>query len=525
MAGKKDESAKEEVVFLSPETPMRRSRSMSSLASNDQVVNIESVLKKLRATLKKIEDKLEKNAHPGKQSIAVLRSFAQQIEDLDISKHREMSEMLDKNIALSERINSLQESLHEQKNNYQQLLQQIPTTEDITEALQQALSRKPTTAAATTSNTAQDTHTTNETNNTYSQVVTQRTRKKKLSNHTERNTLIIKGVSDITSADIDKELQHNKYAAPIQPQRIIRRRKQIEIECKTANDLLILKNDIHQHQALNRKLSAVPKALPQQKMILLQVPSHTTEDQIKTAVTTHYEVLPHEIMVLKTLQNRIVTETNDIILLMPKSLGHSIIEDGGLTLGLSTHMLRPHTTVPRCRKCQALTHIQRFCKREVPSCVNCGREHTDPNCGRPPRCVNCVFHNEQTDTNFDTHHKASDPSCDTYRKRYQEIRRQLDDEFTHAHRSSATTSQQLPSSQHQQQAQQGRDTTHPSRRDQRHYDTTRYTQDGLLPPPTPSREDWNSYWFPFHYPYHHEPSMTNYYRPPPEQQSGPRNHR
>lgn len=81
----------------------------------------------------------------------------------------------------------------------------------------------------------------------------------------------------LSSKDIDTTLQQSAYSAPIHPNKTTHMRNHIKIECKTTSDLNILKNDIQQHDTLNRKLNAVTKALSQQKIILLEVPTTTTE--------------------------------------------------------------------------------------------------------------------------------------------------------------------------------------------------------------------------------------------------------
>lgn len=145
------------------------------------------------------------------------------------------------------------------------------------------------------------------------------------------------------------------------------------------------------------------------------MPEEISQEKIVESLT--YSIQVDDLYVIKELRNKFNKDKKDIILFMPRPLVKSNIEQGGIIVGHKHCSLRPHTSVQRCCKCQAITHLEKHCQVE-PYFVNCGEQYLPRDYVLPPKCVNCEYFNADLETHFPIDHQASDPNCEAYRGRY-----------------------------------------------------------------------------------------------------------
>lgn len=248
-----------------------------------------------------------------------------------------------------------------------------------------------------------------------------------------RRTIVITQIQSNSRRLSGKELRNllnSKH--PAYPsgfiENILTRRNHVEIECTTDKAKALLIGDLQLNKDLNQILNFTTKSIQMQKMILLGVSNNITEDQIMTAIIAKFKAVPEEIIFTRnTKGNRLNTLNWQLILPLP--LAKAIVEDGGLLVGYDVYRLRPYTQVIRCRNCQALGHHTSKC-RSPSNCESCGDSHETPdNCINTPHCINCELSNQHKNTTFSEAHKASDPSCETYRLAYTLERNKLENLF------------------------------------------------------------------------------------------------
>lgn len=190
----------------------------------------------------------------------------------------------------------------------------------------------------------------------------------------------------------------------------------IEVICHTLDGAEILKRDLQKRPPAQKE-----------KMRIFNAPPTVENTDIIEAIAKTYKAHRDEIQVLKSQRSRTSEDTKDWIVVMPIALGREVVM-GGLTLGFRSCRVRPHTTVPRCTKCQSLEHPTRRCQNDY-FCSNCGDKHAPSECNKAPKCINCKYSNREDGTNYPTDHKASDSFCPLYRDLYAEERKRLDSIF------------------------------------------------------------------------------------------------
>lgn len=229
----------------------------------------------------------------------------------------------------------------------------------------------------------------------------------------------------LTGEQIIKELQKHIAPPPNTLMKTVTRKFHVEVVCYSIADKTNMMNTIQNNQDLNKFLTCKTKSTQLEKCILLNVPDNITEDHISNAFLTKAVAVKDEVLFLRKLKSRTPGNSNHIILL-PVALAQTIMRQGPLQLGLTNCLLRPHTIVQRCRRCQSLNHTTNKCKNDR-HCVNCANQHPEePNCTEPECCINCQDSNEENKTSYDTSHKASDPNCPTYKAAYSMERERLD---------------------------------------------------------------------------------------------------
>lgn len=243
-----------------------------------------------------------------------------------------------------------------------------------------------------------------------------------------KRTLIVKGTSKMPGQIIQQQiLKHNGHTAA-KVEKILIRQHQMEIKCKSEADASYLKRELQQNQILNRTLVVLHKTIPTFKMILLDVPEQIKDTQIKENIQTNFQAREDELLFLTSFKSRKSQNTKNWIIVMPRGLGRAIIASNGLILGLKSCRLRPHTSVQRCTNCQAFDHDRKRCRsREY--CSNCGDAHEPRACDLPHGCVNCLAHNNDEGTRFNTKHAASDPICPVFQAAYANERERLNSIF------------------------------------------------------------------------------------------------
>lgn len=217
-----DEDTSEERELTRTIVPLERTESTSSLFT-EKVVTIAALTGRARILLTHIVQRLDHNVAPEKKQISSLKTILKHIDETYTITLREMLHLKNQNTTLHERAQCLEEQLHDTNESLQQLINKIPSTKEIAEAIQETLTITPPApdCLATTSSTSSAPHIDNNTELTYSKILTQKTHKKKLPNPT-RNTLIIKGVQETTSKDIETNTTANSLLCP---NKIIHRKK------------------------------------------------------------------------------------------------------------------------------------------------------------------------------------------------------------------------------------------------------------------------------------------------------------
>lgn len=407
---------------------LHRTPSNASLASQTGTSDftVSGLITKGRALIQKIETSHEKNELPQRKTMRALGGVFLKLEQLHQATEQSTHDDNIRMARLEDRVGFLEDQLQNENQRYQELLQKIPTTTSLVSAVREVLTDQQTITQQTNTTEHQSTTPGTPKATSYS-AVAQKQKKKNIPEIINRRTLLIKGTERKTAKEIDALLAKENRATAVAVEKILQKKNHIEITCHTETEMKTLQQELSKNQQLNRHLNFIQKPMLLHKMILLGVPKHMTTENLYDTLERTYYITQADIQVLREQINRHNTDTKDIILLLPKSLGKAIISDGGVIIGLKTCKLRPHTSIQRCRRCQLFHHNERNCRATSTICENCGNSHDDlTNCRATPHCINCERHNEHHGTRFNNRHKASDSSCPSFRSYYSQERERLD---------------------------------------------------------------------------------------------------
>lgn len=202
---------------------------------------------------------------------------------------------------------------------------------------------------------------------------------------------------------------------------------EVKLLCKTKQDSNQLLKDLQSTATLTRNYKVSHYTPFYQKSILLNVPEQFDEKYIHDSISNEYEIRKDDLRILRNQPSRAKGEKNWIVLLVP-SLLKAIIEDRGLLLGPSKYLMRPLTTILRCKNCQIIGHSTKSCKNQ-PQCDNCGVTHMQEECKASASCVNCRIDNNTKKSSKDLQHRASSLDCPTYQHFYKKERQRLNEQY------------------------------------------------------------------------------------------------
>lgn len=145
-------------------------------------------------------------------------------------------------------------------------------------------------------------------------------------------------------------------------------------------------------QVLNRDLVFVSKTVPKNKMILLGVPHQYVESQIKQAILTNFKAYEDEITFLAAHKSKRNSDTKNWIIVLPRALGKTIVQENGLTIGL--HFCRIRMLQKRCSAAETIRTFrtpQSFTKTELSA--QTAPKNMNPGRATISCCVSTVFTN------------------------------------------------------------------------------------------------------------------------------------
>ena len=226
--------------------------------------------------------------------------------------------------------------------------------------------------------------------------------------------------------EVQKVLNAAGVALPVATVEHVRpTRNGVEIICKDSTTMATAKRILQTNQTLNRKCNILQKTTPKHKIIILSVPSHLEKEYIHNTLTTTFSLKENTISILTSLRSKHPNHLNWVVLAdEPTAL--QLVHQNGVTMSHKFCYIRPHTSIPRCLKCQRLGHIAARCT-QVAVCSNCCLQHdANTTCTSQPGCINCFLSNRDNKTAFLTDHQASFSSCQAYRTAYRRERARLD---------------------------------------------------------------------------------------------------
>lgn len=244
-----------------------------------------------------------------------------------------------------------------------------------------------------------------------------------------KRTLIIKSRdSSLTGDAVLEKLKQINFAIPRKAfENVLPKRNFVELCCQSKEDREALKQDFSGNPSMNN-FDILDKLERKQKIIIIGAPPDLDEEFIKSTLQSILELKDDDILAMRQLRSR--TDKQNWTALLPFRAATNLINQGGFCLGLHRVLVRPHTTVQRCTRCQAYGHSKGSCVKEE-SCANCAQNHVDPQCKEAPKCINCHRDNKykQKSEWIATNHPAYSSTCPAYRKLYAKERQRLDSIF------------------------------------------------------------------------------------------------
>lgn len=109
-----------------------------------------------------------------------------------------------------------------------------------------------------------------------------------------------------------------------------------------------MKTDIQQHNQLSKTLKATLKTPQPQKMIILGIRRVYNNDKIIEALST--TSICSTIQIIRAFQNKHQENSRDVAILIEKNHTKFVFDDDRVIIGDKRYLLRPFTTITKCRK-------------------------------------------------------------------------------------------------------------------------------------------------------------------------------
>ena len=236
-----------------------------------------------------------------------------------------------------------------------------------------------------------------------------------------KRTFVLKPIHrNLPAGQVQKDLNAAGVALPVAiVERVRPTRNAMEIVCKDTASMEIAKRSLQQNQKLNRDYNCVAKTVSKQKIIVLAVPSHLDKSYVHHTIVQTFHLKEDTISVLTSLKSRSPNHNNWVIL-ADEVTAKYLVHSNGANFSHKYCLIRPHTSLPRCLKCQRLGHLAARCT-QAQACSTCSRNHTiteNNTCDSRPTCINCWQSNQDRDTQYNYHHRPSSSECESYRAAY-----------------------------------------------------------------------------------------------------------
>lgn len=240
-----------------------------------------------------------------------------------------------------------------------------------------------------------------------------------------KSTLIVKAKNDSASPRaVLTQLQTRPYPEDIKMTKVKVLPRRIEVRCDTESNKARLQTYLKEN--FEEVVSVEDKRPALQKLMVLNVPSNITEQQLTNAIRSDPtgETPPRAI---HSFRARKEGHWHWVFLCTRKE-ATLILQQGAITASFSRLRVKKYVWVHRCRRCQHINrHHTSECSSKRAYCPKCGGNHTLDSCkAEKHSCINCRTYNadlrdnknvpEEEKVFMPTDHAADSPRCPSYQE-------------------------------------------------------------------------------------------------------------
>lgn len=149
------------------------------------------------------------------------------------------------------------------------------------------------------------------------------------------------------------------------------------------------------------------------KVIIYNIDENIGIPDITAAIADKVQEEIPSIEFVKQIKRKSLSKYNYIIK-VPQFIAHNLTKTKILNINDCVCQIKQFVHVTRCYTCHQYGHMAKSCKKSK-VCGWCGDSHDSVKCDKPPKCTNCVRHNQTGNHSFTTDHPAFASSCSSYK--------------------------------------------------------------------------------------------------------------
>lgn len=180
------------------------------------------------------------------------------------------------------------------------------------------------------------------------------------------------------------------------------------IEAERQEDIVKLKQNLEDNRTLKDEVECQFPNRRQPEVIVFNVDSGTTDEEVTEAFRSQFEAGLEEVSVKRKFDSK--GGRNWILSVRGKVFGRAI-RSKKLYLGWRRYNFAEHLRPLQCYKCGLFGHIANNCRGEE-KCRKCGgSNHQSGDCSATEHCMNCEKHNSKFKTSYSCNHSCFDREC------------------------------------------------------------------------------------------------------------------
>lgn len=230
----------------------------------------------------------------------------------------------------------------------------------------------------------------------------------------------------ISNAQVEKDVKSNIIPGALNIN--INRTRLIKdgllISCENQESLDVLRDNLNKKMGSVYNVCLPKKIMP--RIIVFGVQKDCVENEELLSMIIKSNNLNASSDEIKKVTSLKFKTTFNIVLEVSPVLFSFIIKRGFLYVGWKKCKVEEHLNLPQCFNCRKFGHYKKDCRNDVVICPKCSGAHEQKDCVSDSlSCVNCKDFNAKFKTNLPTDHSASNPGCEFYKHKLDQLKSKI----------------------------------------------------------------------------------------------------